>query len=95
MLDVSYVVILLVSVSYTIRYMYKPLNTKSRQLYLVPNLYSTVKTFHLCYKKQSVYAVSGTSHHILMSLSRKPQDFRRKDAILNLKYVFGFSVHLF
>ena len=37
------------------------LKTKSRPLYLRPSLYRAVNTFHLGYKNQSVYAVSGTS----------------------------------
>ena len=39
-----------------------PLNTKRRQLYLRTRPYRAVKAFHLCYKDQSVYAVSGTNH---------------------------------
>ena len=38
-----------------------PLKTKRRLLYLRPSLYRAVNTFHLGYKNQSVYAVSGTS----------------------------------
>ena len=38
-----------------------PLQTKRRPLYLNPSLYRAVNTFHLGYKNQSVYAVSGTS----------------------------------
>ena len=38
-----------------------PLKTKRRLLYLRPRSYRAVNTFHLGYKNQSVYAVSGTS----------------------------------
>ena len=38
-----------------------PLKTKRRPLYLKTQSYRAVNTFHLCYKNQSVYAVSGTS----------------------------------
>ena len=38
-----------------------PLNTKSRLLHLKANSYRTVNTFHLGYKNQPVYGVSGTS----------------------------------
>jgi hypothetical protein len=38
-----------------------PLQTKRRPLCLSPSLYRAVNTFHLGYKNQSVYAVSGTS----------------------------------
>ena len=38
-----------------------PLKTKRRLLYLKPRPYRAVNTFHLGYKNQSVYAVSGTS----------------------------------
>ena len=38
-----------------------PPNTKRRPLYLKPSFYRAVNTFHLGYKNQSVYAVSGTS----------------------------------
>ena len=37
-----------------------PLNTKRRLLYLKTQFYRTVNTFHLGYKNQSVYAISGT-----------------------------------
>ena len=37
------------------------LNTKRRLLYLKISSYRAVNTFHLGYKNQSVYAVSGTS----------------------------------
>ena len=37
------------------------LKTKRRLLYLWPSPYRAVNTFHLGYKNQSVYAVSGTS----------------------------------
>ena len=39
-----------------------PLKTKHRPLCLIPSPYRAVNTFHLGYKNQSVYAVSGTSH---------------------------------
>ena len=38
-----------------------PLKTKRRPLYLKTSPYRAVNTFHLGYKNQSVYAVSGTS----------------------------------
>ena len=38
-----------------------PLNTKRRLLYLKTQSVPRSKTFHLGYKNQSVYAVSGTS----------------------------------
>ena len=38
-----------------------PLQTKRRLLYLKTQSYRSVNTFHLGYKNQSVYAVSGTS----------------------------------
>ena len=38
-----------------------PLNTQLRPLYLRPSPYSFLNTLHLCYKNQSIYAVSGTS----------------------------------
>jgi uncharacterized RmlC-like cupin family protein len=38
-----------------------PLQTKRWLLYLRPSPYRAVNTFHLSYKNQSVYAVSGTS----------------------------------
>jgi hypothetical protein len=38
-----------------------PLKTKRRKLCLIPSSYRAVNTFHLGYKIQSVYAVSGTS----------------------------------
>jgi len=37
------------------------LKTKRRMLYLKTQAYRAVNTFHLGYKNQSVYAVSGTS----------------------------------
>ena len=39
-----------------------PLKMKRRLLNLKPSLYRAVNTFHLGYKNQPVYAVSGTSH---------------------------------
>ena len=41
--------------------LFNPLNTKRRLLCLNTQLYRAVNTFHLGYKNQSVYAVSGTS----------------------------------
>jgi len=38
-----------------------PLKTKRRPLYLKVQPYRAVNTFHLGYKNQSVYGVSGTS----------------------------------
>jgi len=38
-----------------------PLKSKRRLLYLKAQSYRAVNTFHLGYKNQSVYAVSGTS----------------------------------
>ena len=38
-----------------------PLNTKRRLLYLKTQFVPRSKHFHLCYKNQSVYAVSDTS----------------------------------
>ena len=38
-----------------------PLKTKRRPFYLKTSPYRAVNTFHLGYKNQSVYAVSGTS----------------------------------
>ena len=38
-----------------------PLKTKHRPIYLKTSPYRAVNTFHLCYKNQSVDAVSGTS----------------------------------
>ena len=41
----------------------RPLNTlqaKRRPLYIKPQSVPAVSTYHLCYKNQSVYAVSGT-----------------------------------
>ena len=40
---------------------FNPLKPKSRQLYLKTQFVLRCKHFHLCYKNQSVYAVSGTS----------------------------------
>ena len=40
---------------------FNPLKTKRRQLYLKTHSYRAVNTFHIGYKNQSVYAVSGTS----------------------------------
>ena len=40
---------------------FNPLKTKRRLLYLKTQLYRAVNTFHLGYKNQSVYYVSGTS----------------------------------
>ena len=41
-----------------------PLKTKHRPLYLKTQSVSAVNTFHLGYKNQSVYAVSGTSRFL-------------------------------
>ena len=41
--------------------LFNPLKTIVRLLYLRPSPYRAVNTFHLSYKNQSVYAVSGTS----------------------------------
>jgi len=38
-----------------------PLKRKDKLLYLRPSTYRPVNTFHLGYKNQSVYDVSGTS----------------------------------
>jgi hypothetical protein len=40
---------------------FKRLKMKCRTLYLRPSSYRAVNTFHLGYKNQSVYAVSGTT----------------------------------
>ena len=40
---------------------YNPIKTKRRPLYLKTQSVTRCKTFHLGYKNQSVYAVSGTS----------------------------------
>ena len=42
-------------------FIFNPLNTKRRLLSLKNSSYRAVNGFHLCYKNQSVYAVSGTS----------------------------------
>jgi hypothetical protein len=47
--------------TYVIATLFNPLKTKSSPLYLIPNPYRAVNTFHLGYKYQSVYGVSGTS----------------------------------
>ena len=52
-----------------------PLNTKCRLLYLRPSSYRAVSTFHLGYKKQSVYVVSGTSR-CLFSDKYKTRKYR-------------------
>jgi hypothetical protein len=44
---------------------HKPLKTNGRLFYLRPSPYRAVNTFHLGYKNQSVYAVSGTSRRLL------------------------------
>ena len=44
---------------------FNPLKTKRRLLYLKTHSYRAVNTFHLGYKNQSVYAVSGTSRCLL------------------------------
>ena len=49
---------------------FNPLNTKLRLLHLKTQFYRAVNTFHLGYKKESVYAVSGTSR-CLFSDKRK------------------------
>ena len=41
---------------------FNPLKTKRRPLYLKTQSVPRCKPFHLDYKNQSVYAVSGTSH---------------------------------
>ena len=46
---------------YFLKNYFNPLKTKCRLPYLRPSSYRTVNTFHLGYKNQSVYAVSGTS----------------------------------
>jgi hypothetical protein len=38
-----------------------PLKTKGRLFYLKPSPYRAVNTFHICYKNQSFYNVSGRS----------------------------------
>ena len=43
---------------------FNPLKTKRRPLYLKTISYRAVNTFHLGYKNQSVYAVSGTSRYL-------------------------------
>jgi hypothetical protein len=40
---------------------FKPLKTNGKLLYLKTSSYRAVNTFHLGYKNQSIYAVSGTS----------------------------------
>jgi len=44
---------------YRIERDFNPLQMKSRLLYLKPQAYRAVKTFHLGYKNQSVYDVIG------------------------------------
>jgi hypothetical protein len=46
---------------WTIEDVFNHLKTKRRQLYLKSQHYRAVNTFHLGYKNQLVYAVSGTS----------------------------------
>jgi hypothetical protein len=48
-------------ISITIIHKFNPLKMKRRLLYLKTSSYRAVNTFHLGYKNQSVYAVSGTS----------------------------------
>jgi len=53
--------------------------TKRRLLYLKPSPYRAVNTFHLGYKNQSVYAVSGTSR-CLFSDKYKTRKYSRDEA---------------
>jgi hypothetical protein len=48
-----------------------PLKTKRRPLYLKTQSYRAVNTFHLGYKNQSVYAVSGTSRCLFSDKYKK------------------------
>ena len=51
-------------VSHAIKFLFQYLpfhKTKRRTLYIKTQAYRAVNTFHLVYKNQSVYAVSGTS----------------------------------
>ena len=66
-------------ISLNMRYM-SALKTKRRPLYLKPNPYRAVNTFHLGYKNQSVYAVSGTSR-CLLSDKYKAQNALFKDPV--------------
>jgi len=56
---------------------FNPLNTKRRPLYLKAQPYRAVNTFHLGYKNQSVYDVSGTSRCLFT------------DKYITLKYSVG------
>ena len=46
---------------YFVNVLFNPLKTQRSLLYLKTQPYRAVNTFHLGYKNQSVYAVSGTS----------------------------------
>ena len=50
---------------------FNPLNTKRRLLYLKTQFVQRVNTFHIGYKNQSVYAVSGTSRCLFSDKNTK------------------------
>jgi len=49
------------------------LKTKRRMLYLKTSPYRAVNTFHLGYKNQLVYAVSGTSRCLFSDKYKTPK----------------------
>jgi hypothetical protein len=51
-------------------YIFNPLQTKRRPLYLKPQSVRAVNTFHLDYKNQSVFYVSGTSRCLFSDIHK-------------------------
>ena len=62
-----------------------PLNTKRRLLYLKTQFVPRSKTFHLGYKNQSVYAVSGTSRSFFSDKYKTHKYSGQNVQLLNVK----------